>query len=290
MILGENHYGESRVRLVKIVRQSDRHDVKEISVDVSFEGSFEAVYKEGDNGALLPGDIIKNTIHTLASQAGLESVEEFGMRLGAHFLSNNPEVSRVRADLAEYSWDRMDAGGRPQRFAFVKAGNEKHTARIQVTRDGAKAESGVEGLNVLKTSGSAPAVAETQDRLLGAAICARWNYTSLDISYGPAWHGVRQIILDTFAEHDGKSMQHTLYAIGENVLEQCDEIDEIHLSLSHKQFLPAGLEPFALPNRNEVLIPVDEPYGLIQATLKKSATWTSSSSGSQTRRLRLRLQ
>ncbi|MGH9665913.1 MAG: hypothetical protein ACRD9L_15920 [Bryobacteraceae bacterium] len=85
-------------------------------------------------------------------------------------------------------------------------------------------------------------------------------------------------------------MQHTLYAIGENVLEQCEEIDEIHLSMPNKRCLPVDLERFGLANHNEIFVPVDEPSELIEATLKKSATWTSSSAGSQTRRLRLRLR
>ncbi|MGH9667492.1 MAG: factor-independent urate hydroxylase [Bryobacteraceae bacterium] len=299
MILAENSYGESRVRLVKVTRQPDRHDLKEIGVDIYFEGGFEAVYKDGDNSGVLPADTLKNTVYALASQTGMETIEEFGLRLAGHFMSNNPGLSRVRVDLAEHTWEHMPAGGRPQRSAFLQAGQEKHIARIQALRDGVKAESGIEDLIVMKTSGSAFAgykkdeyttLAETQDRLFRTAIRARWNYTSPDISYGPAWHGIRQMILDTFAEHDSKSVQHTLYAIGENVLEQCEEIDEIHLSLPNKRCLPVDLGRFGLANHNEIFVPVDEPAELIEATLKKSATWTSSSAGSQTRRLRLRLR
>lgn len=299
MILAENHYGKSRVRMVKVTRQPDRHDVKEMTIDISFEGAFEAAYKDGDNSGVLPTDTMKNTVYALASQTETETVEEFGLRLAEHFLSQNSGVSRVRVDLAEHAWDHISAGGRADRFAFVKASNEKHTARILASRDGVKAASGIEDLVVLKTSGSAftgfrrdayTTLRETQDRLLGTSISARWNYTSPDISYGPAWHGIRQMILETFGEHDSRSVQHTLYAIGENVLEQCEEIDEIHLAMPNKHCLPVDLERFGLTNRNEIFVPVDEPYGVIEATLKKSATWTNSSTGSHTRRLRLRLR
>src|SRR5262245_46726609 len=40
----ENNYGAARVRLVKVRRLQDRHDLKELSVGIQFEGEFESSY------------------------------------------------------------------------------------------------------------------------------------------------------------------------------------------------------------------------------------------------------
>ena len=299
MILESNNYGEIRVRLMKVTRQPDRHDLKEIAVDIQFEGGFEPAYKEGDNADVLAAGAIKNTVCALAGQSAAETVEDFGLRLSDYFLAHNPKVSAVRVDLSEHPWERLQAGGRPHRFAFMRPGAERHTAHIRATRDALKVESGIADLLVIKTAGPSfegfkndefAGRPEPSGRLFETAIAARWNFTSRDISYGPAWHGIRQMILDTFTEHASKSVQHALYAIGEAVLDQCEEVDEIRISMPDKYCLPINASRSGVPESNEIFLPVDEPQGLIEATLKKSDTWTSTSSGSRTRRFRLRLQ
>ena len=62
----ENNYGAARVRLMKVRRMQDRHDLKELSVGIQFEGEFESSYTAGDNRSILPADTIKNTVVALA--------------------------------------------------------------------------------------------------------------------------------------------------------------------------------------------------------------------------------
>jgi urate oxidase len=57
--------------------------------------------------------------------------------------------------------------------------------------------------------------------------------------------------------------------MGEAVLNTHDEIGEIRLSLPNKHYYLVNLAPFGLENDNEVFLPVDEPHGLIEATLKR---------------------
>ena len=47
--LGENNYGKSRVRLLRVLRQEGRHDIKELTVGIRFEGDFEAAHTKGEN-------------------------------------------------------------------------------------------------------------------------------------------------------------------------------------------------------------------------------------------------
>jgi urate oxidase len=94
--LAQNNYGKSRVRLLRVERQEGRHDVKELTLAISFEGDFETAHTKGDNTKILPTDTMKNTVYALARQHPVETVEEFGLHLVDHFLTYNPHVSRVR--------------------------------------------------------------------------------------------------------------------------------------------------------------------------------------------------
>ncbi len=60
-MLGWNRYGKSRVRLVKVRRARDPHEIVDLTIDVQLEGAFETVYTGGDNSACLATDTMKNT-------------------------------------------------------------------------------------------------------------------------------------------------------------------------------------------------------------------------------------
>src|SRR5690349_14324624 len=92
-ILAENHYGKSRVRLLKVERHGGRHDLKDVSVDIALGGDFDASYTEGDNRLVLPTDTMKNTVYALARREPVGEIEEFGLRLAEHFLARNAQVS-----------------------------------------------------------------------------------------------------------------------------------------------------------------------------------------------------
>jgi urate oxidase len=80
--LGENNYGKSRVRLLRVVRQEGRHDIKELTIAIRFEGDFETAHSKGENRKILPTDTMKNTVYVLARQYPVEAVEEFRKSLG----------------------------------------------------------------------------------------------------------------------------------------------------------------------------------------------------------------
>jgi len=103
-MLAENRYGKSRVRLVKVKRHPDRHDLREWSVEILLEGDFESCFVEGDNVKILPTDTMKNTVYSLARSSSAECMEEFGQELIAFFLERNPQVSAARVSLAEKTW------------------------------------------------------------------------------------------------------------------------------------------------------------------------------------------
>ena len=275
-MLAETAYGKSSVRLVKVSRHGDRHDLKDLTVAIRFEGEYDQSYTEGDNRGVLPTDTMKNTVYALAAQGAVDEPEGFGLTLAHHFLERNPRLARVRVDLTEHPWRRIVVGNREHGQAFVQHGGESRTATIHGDRANVTAGAGISDLLVLKSSHSAFAgflrdeyttLAETEDRLLATSLTATWQYRDLGIEFGQAWRAVRQTLLEAFAEHDSKSVQHTLHAMGQAVLGSVDGVTSIRLVMPNKHHLPFDLVRMGLQNRNEIFVPTDEPFGLIEATL-----------------------
>jgi urate oxidase len=280
VILSHNNYGKSQVRLVRVARHRERHDLQELTVNLAVEGDFEAAHTSGDNASILPTDTMKNTVYALAGQSSaIEEIESFGLRLAEHFLGRHPQISGIIVEIAENQWARIPVGGKLHQHSFTAAGGEKRLTTITATRDDVVVESGVEDLVVLKTTMSGffsflkdeyTTLRETAERIFATSIKSTWVYSRSEAASAVIWHGARQLILETFAQHDSLSVQHTLYAIGQAVLDNYEEITEISLSMPNRHCLLVDLSPFGMDNNNEIFVPTSEPYGLIEARLVKS--------------------
>ncbi len=277
--INHDNYGKARVRLMKVARKGERHELQNITVKIAFEGDFTEVHTVGDNSRVLPTDTMKNTVYTLAHQTQeIEEIEVFELRLADYFLTNNNQVTRVVVEIAEHDWTRIAVGGEPHQHSFTKDGDEKRTTKVSVTRDGETVESGIEDLIVLKTAKSGfvgfikdcfTTLPEATDRIFCTSVKADWRYANTDAATGEAWRNVRQTIIETFAGHDSLSVQHTLYAMGEAVLENFSDIAEIAFSLPNIHCLPIDFTRFGLENDNRIFVPTDEPHGLIEARLSR---------------------
>lgn len=276
--LSTNNYGKSRVRLLRVTRSEEAHHLKDISVDIQFEGDFDEVYTDGNNRKVLPTDTMKNTVYALAGQRPVGEIEDFGLRLAEHFLGQNPQVRNVRVALSERLWARIPVKGQPHPWAFVGGPPERRTALVVATRAGHSTQAGIEDLLVLKSRESAfegyirdryTTLPETQDRIFATVVRANWSYNRHDVAFGRYWEGVRSVLLESFAQHQSESVQHTLYAMAGAVLDGFGEIDAIRLSMRNKHHLPVDLKPFGIENRNEVFVATDEPHGLIEAVVRR---------------------
>jgi urate oxidase len=283
-VLTWNRYGKSRVRLVKVRRPSsdstvaDRpHEIVDLTIDVQLEGAFDAVYVAGDNASCLATDTMKNTVYALAHQDPIAHVETFALRLADHF-AGKPVVSRVRITAAEHRWERLAVDGQPHPHAFVHPGGEHWTTVVTRDASGGRVVSGLADLVVLKTTDSAFAgfprdrfttLPETEDRILATSVTASWRYASTAADFS-ARDRIRRALVETFAAHGSRSVQHTLYAMGEAALTACAEIAEITLALPNRHHLLVDLTPFGLDNPNEIFVATDQPYGLIEATVRRS--------------------
>ena len=59
-------HGEARIRMLRIVRRGDRHDPRDLTVSLRFEGAFAESFVDGRGEGLLPGEVVKNLVHATA--------------------------------------------------------------------------------------------------------------------------------------------------------------------------------------------------------------------------------
>jgi urate oxidase len=279
-MLTENNYGKSGIRLVKVIRREESHELRDVTVAVRLEGRFEAAHVSGDNADVLPTDTMKNAVYALARDCFDGSIEAFGLALCDHFLRNAPAASRASVEIAENPWRRLTAGGAAHPHAFLREGAERRLANVSRTRESAEVTAGLDSLTVLKTAGSRfegflkdryTTLAETRDRILATVVEARWKYVAATLDFDRSFALARQALLETFAIHDSASVQHTLHAMGEAVLAAVPEVSTIRLSLPNKHHLPVDLSRFGLESENEIFVATSEPYGLIEATLSRQS-------------------
>jgi urate oxidase len=282
--LGENRYGKSRVRLMRVKRSADGHWLYEWTVQVLLRGDFESCFRDGDNSRILPTDTMKNTVYSLARKSQAATMEEFAQEMVEFLLARNPQVTEAEVGISAKLWERLVTAGAPHPTAFVQAGGERQTTRVSRAQGGEfRVESGLENLMIMKTAHSGfegyikdslTTLPPTSDRLLGTALKATWVYAvrssvspRIDFEYERS--RIRETLLVAFAEHDSKSVQHTLHFMAEGALATSSEIDEIELTMPNIHCLPVDLSRFGQDNPNEIFVPIDEPHGYIEARLRR---------------------
>lgn len=285
--LGENRYGKSAIRLVKVDRGADRHVLRDVTVSIALEGEFESAHSQGDNRMVLPTDTMKNTVYALARAGLTGSVEAFAGFLGQHLLTiaahdGTPltsHVSRARVEVRENLWQRLAFDNTEHPHAFQRAGNEQRSTTVVHSREGTTVESGIDELLVLKTTDSGfedylvdafTTLPPTADRILATVIQARWRYADVPADYDAVYQRVRAALLRTFAQHKSRSVQHTLYEQADAALAAVPELSEVQLTLPNRHHLPVDMTRFGMENRNDIFVATTEPYGLIEATVRRS--------------------
>lgn len=274
--LGDNQYGKAETHLVRVTRGATQ-DIKDMTVSVSLAGDFAATHLTGDNRLVLPTDTQKNTVFAFAKEP-VGEIEDFALRLGRHFVREHRSIERARVSISEQPWTRINVGGRPHPHAFERAGSEQRTTTVTCLRDSEWIVSGLTALTLLKTAGSEfwgfrqdhyTTLPETRDRVLATAVDARWRYSGDGVDWLESYREARRLLVETFATKHSLSLQQTLYAMGEAVLEARPEIAEIRLSMPNKHHFVVDLQPFGLNNENEVFHASDRPYGLIEGTVTR---------------------
>ena len=121
--------------MLRVVRRGDRHDARDLTVSIRFEGEFATAFLEGRADGIIPGEILKSLVHQIVREHAGGELEVIGLGLCRRVLTTHRQVSRVRVEIAEQPWSRMDVGGKPQGQTFVLGGPEQRT--VTITSNGA---------------------------------------------------------------------------------------------------------------------------------------------------------
>lgn len=269
MPLGANRWGKSKVRVSKVFPGEGDHDFVDLEVQILLQGDVAAAHVDGDNAGVLPTDTMRNTIYGLAQSQLTDDLERFGEVLCEHFVAKDG-IDDAAVVIEGNVWHREAGHGfvgtAERRVARVSRGFESLTG------------AGIEGLVVLKTTGSAfegfprdefTILPDASDRLLATSITADWVYSRVPVDTTATWTRVRQVLLAHFFGDWSASVQHQGYLMGEAVLEAVEEISEISFRLPNQHHLPFDLTRFGLEWEGTVFHPVSEPHGDIYLTVTR---------------------
>jgi urate oxidase len=276
MPLIQNTYGKGRVRIMRVKRDDERHEVRELTVRAMLSGAFEASYTEGDNASVVATDSIKNIVNIVArNHVGAEN-EAFASALAAYFLDHYAHVEKVDIFASETKWARLAVDGAPHAHSFLLDANGRPSVKLAATRAGTTISSGIEGFTLMKTTESgwenywmdeATTLKPTADRLFATSMDASWLWSTAPVSYASANANVFEAALKVFATTYSPGVQNTMYLMGEAVLAAVPEIAEISLACPNKHYLPIDLSPFGRSFDGQVFVPTDEPHGQIECTV-----------------------
>jgi len=279
VILAANQYGKAENRVVRVIRDTDRHEVIDLNVTSQLRGDFEAAHTQGDNAHVVATDTQKNTIFAFAKD-GIDSPEAFLLRLADHFTGEFDWVTGGRWAAEEYGWTRIN----DHDHCFYRGAPEVRTAVLVRDGDADAMIAGFHSLTVMKTTQSGfvgfpkdkyTTLAETEDRIMATEVATRWRYNTTDLDFDTVYDDVKQIMLTAFTDHYSRALQETLYLMGEKVIAAHPEIDEIKFSCPNKHHFRYDLSFCGLENPNEVFYAADRPYGLIEATIQRRSSQTN---------------
>lgn len=301
-----NSHGKGRVRIVKVIRHKDgTHDVHQMNVQIQLEGDTMAeAFWTGSNAKVVPTDTCKNTVYCIGKLNNFESMEEFGVILCRHFLSEYPKlVNKITVEITKDAvWERLttpDSKGvmAAHKHAFKRVGPKKpYTKVIGEKRSGVpltmSVTSGFTGLDVLKTTQSGfegfhtdryTSLPEVSDRLVGTSVSAEWVYCPGRLSqldFNQLHADIERALVSTFSGPAdvgvySASVQQTLQEMGVAALKVHPAIQKIILSMPNIHNIPFPLERYGITSADhtgkpDIFYPIDEPHGMIKAEIVRS--------------------
>ncbi|XP_018528697.1 uricase [Lates calcarifer] len=278
-------YGKNTVKVLVIRRQGSRHSIIELKANVELTLKSRKDYLTGDNSDIIPTDTIKNTVHALAKLKGVKTIEQFCLDICNHFLTSFNHVLRAKVYMEEAPWRRLEKNGVEHAHAFIFSPEACRFCDVEQNLNGIPVvHSGVKNMTVLKTTQSGfegflrdrfTTLQETKDRCFCTSVYSRWCYNKVqDVDFDAAWKCVKETIIEKFAgPYDrgeySPSVQKTLYETQVLVLDRVPEVDEIEIVMPNQHYFTIDMTKMGLVNKDEVLLPLDNPSGNITGTLRR---------------------
>ena len=282
MAFVRQRYGKANVRVLRVRRDGDRHQVRENRVTVILDGEFSRAYTDADNAPVVATDTMKNLVNMLALLHLDAANESFALTIAQCFLDRYGQVADARVRVEETVWDRMRIDGREHEHGFVRAEGGTPFACATVTRSSREVEAGFRDFSIMKTTGSGfvdylqdeyTTLLPTTDRILATRMAAAWQFAGGTLGdrgdYDAVACAIREALLRVFATTYSRSVQDSLYRMGEAALATAPAVSEITLRMPNVHYLPIDLSSFGQDARGKVFLPTDEPSGQIEATLRR---------------------
>jgi len=290
VVIKTQEYGKDLVRLFKMTKkkvgQEEVYEIFDFTCTVLLQGpEFEVCYRSEDNSAIVATDTVKNTIYILAHKHAFKSKEEFAHIIVDHFFKYK-QTERVNVTILENHWDRLPGANKvPNKhpFSFL-ARNDESFVSLVAYRDGTKQFSiGLRNIKVLKGTESSffgfsrdsyTTLPDVNDRIFATRVNVNYSLAPFksSVDYPKLQSNISEIILDVFANSFSPSVQFTLYEMGKKVLEKIPEVVDISFAMPNIHHFHVDLSPFNLDNNGNnrtVYCPINQPSGLITATLSR---------------------
>jgi urate oxidase len=260
-VLTHGKFGEAAIRLVRLIRKGDRQELRDLAVQLLLKGDFDRGFTAGETLPLDSEQAIAERVYALASEHFGDEIEPFALTLCQHVLRFFPRVTQAEVEIAERLWSRVSVDGRLHNRAFCASG-ERRLARVIREGESTAVEAGFSDLPILKIMNDG-----AQQNILSGTLTARWRYGWTDVPYGLHWTQVRQVVLETFANHPQVSAQHLLHDMAQAALDQTPAITEMRFALNVTRHHPADLSRSGLDADPDLLIPEIGPVGIVEATV-----------------------
>jgi urate oxidase len=257
--------------MLRVLQRGDRHDPKDLTIAVRFEGPLET---------MIPGEAVKNLVHRVVREQehAAAAIESLALAICAQVLERHPGVGLTRVEIAEQPWQRLDAGGKAQGQAFTPGGPERRIAIVSSNGTRVAVTAGLDNLVLLRTGGFTPTLrgkatdeprADGLQRLFVATLAARWAYSTGEIAFAPYRAGIRQAIVEAFAWHKGPTIRATLEAIADVVLASYQEISQVTLTIEERPYRPVDLLELSVDG-DALFVAHDEPVGTLDMTVTRA--------------------
>ena len=276
MPLIANTYGKGRVRVLRVHRQGEHNEVRELSLQVMLNGDFSRAYTHADNRKVIATDTIKNIVNIVARESIVAGNEEFCAAIARFFLGRYEQVDSVDINASETVWRRVVIDGEEHPHGFVLDGNGKPTVHLLQGRQDAKLSSGIAGFTFMKSTDSGwtdyvmddvTTLRETTDRIAATSMNASWAWSAEPDNYAQSNEKILATMLSVFADTYSAGIQDSLCRMAEAALAAVPEIGTISLACPNKHYLPIDLSPFGMSANNLVFTPTDEPHGQIECSV-----------------------
>uniref|UniRef100_A0A7S4JP02 Uricase n=1 Tax=Paramoeba aestuarina TaxID=180227 RepID=A0A7S4JP02_9EUKA len=286
--LGENDYGKTNVRFLRVVRETPKHEVYEMTGYSLLEGPFDRSYTHADNSAIVPTETQKNTFYALSKKYPIDPMERWASLYGRDMLARHEHVQACTVKLERNPFERVVVDGKEHNHVFKAGSGGVRFTTCRVARNGpVKLTSGFKDLHVMKTTQSGfegyiqddyTTLPSTGDRILSTKIFCEWTFKEnvrLDTTnFSKIADNVMELVIKTFAGPADKgvyssSVQQTIYEIGKQALKSIPEIENIRFVLPNIHYYPVNFKDFKtdLVNNGEVFLTFEGAAGLIRATV-----------------------